>query len=206
MKTELIPINDPLAIEKAASIISKGGLIAYPTDTVYGLSSNPFQQVSIEKIFIAKGRDFNKAIAILIASLSQLPLVTSGLTPTAKRLANRFWPGALTLMVPILSGLPDNLSPLSTIGIRMPNHPFALSLLNRLGPLATTSANISGHPDARTAQEVKSQLEGQIDLILDGGECTGGIPSTVVDCTRQKPAILREGAISRALIEKELGI
>jgi L-threonylcarbamoyladenylate synthase len=182
METLILPSSSPFAIETARAFISKGELIAFPTDTVYGLSSSPFTTASIEKIFVAKGRDFNKAIAILIGSAEQLNMVTTGFPRDAQRLAARFWPGALTLVVPI-----------------------ALALLQSLGPLATTSANRSGSPDARTAQEVENQLSGRVSFILDGGSCPGGVPSTVVDCCQLQIRILREGAIPRTEIEKVLG-
>lgn len=204
METLILPSSNPTAIETARGFITKGELIAFPTDTVYGLSCSPFNTTSIDKIFIAKGRDFIKAVAILIGSLNQLNLVTSGFTEPAQRLADRFWPGALTLIVPIAPGLPENISPYPTIGIRMPDHPFALALLQSLGPLATTSANRSGNPDARTAQEVENQLSGRVSFILDGGPCPGGVPSTVVDCCQPDIRILREGAIPTAEIEKAL--
>jgi L-threonylcarbamoyladenylate synthase len=204
METLIMPSSNPIAIETARNFISKGELIAFPTDTVYGLSSSPFNTASIEKIYIAKGRDFNKAVAILIGSLEQLKMVTTGFTEPAQRLAARFWPGALTLVAPIAPGLPGNISPYPTIGIRMPDHPFALALLQSLGPLATTSANRSGSPDARTAQEVENQLTGRVSFILDGGSCPGGVPSTVVDCCQPDIRILREGAILKTEIEKVL--
>ena len=152
MKTVTMDARVTSAIQSAREVILAGGLIAYPTDTVYGLSASPFQETAIERIFAAKGRDFNKAIAILVGDLEQLPLVTSGFTESAEVLARKFWPGALTLVVPIASTLPGIISPFPTIGIRMPDHPFALTLLRALGPLATTSANISGQPDATNSR------------------------------------------------------
>ncbi len=204
MKTITIDAQDRNAIQYASEVILSGGLIAYPTDTVYGLSANPFQEAALEKIFTAKGRDFNKAIAILVGEMEQLSLVSTGFTESAKVLARKFWPGALTLVVPIAPGLPGIISPFSTIGVRMPDHPFAISLLRSLGPLATTSANISGQPDATTANQVLSQLEGRVDLILDGGTSPGGVPSTVVDCCQPQIRILRQGGINQAEIEREL--
>ena len=206
MKTITIESTDPSAMAFAKGVIESGGLIAFPTDTVYGLSSSPFSEEAIQKIFAAKGRDFNKAIAILFGKFDQLPGITTGFTPPARTLADRFWPGALTLVVPIAPVLPGIISPYATIGIRMPNHPFALSLLTELGPLATTSANISGKPDASTAAQVESQLGKRIDLIIDGGTCPGGVPSTVVDCTLAQIRILRQGAISSTDIENVLGL
>lgn len=189
-------------ILEAVKIINKGGLIAFPTDTVYGLAASAFNAKAIQKLFTAKGRDFNKAIAILIGDLSHLDGITSGLTYTAEKLASRFWPGALTLVVPAHHDLPGILSPTPTIGIRMPDHPFALNLLKATGPLATTSANISGGENPLTADDVKSNLNDRVDLIIDGGKCPGGVPSTVVDCTHPEIKIIRDGGIpSKVLID-----
>ena len=127
------------------------------------------------------------------------------LTPGAARLAAQFWPGALTLIVPRKPDLPVNLSSLMTIGVRMPAHPWALELLRQSGPLATTSANLSGEPDSKTADQVLKYLRGRFDLLLDGGACPGGVPSTVVDCTGSEALILREGAISSAAIHQAWG-
>lgn len=206
METITISSAAPGSILMAGEVIKSGGLISYPTDTVYGLSSSPFSEIAIRKIFTAKGRDFNKAIAILVGNMDQLPLITTGFTPSARTLAEKFWPGALTLVVPIAPTLPVIISPNATIGVRMPNHPFALMLLREIGPLATTSANISFQPDSSTAAQVETQLSGRVELILDGGTCPGGVPSTVVDCTHAQIRILRQGAISRADIENALGL
>jgi L-threonylcarbamoyladenylate synthase len=121
-----------------------------------------------------------------------------------KKLAEVFWPGALTLVVIKNPTLPDVLSSQATVGVRMPNHPFTLALLQTTGPLATTSANLSGHENPLTAQDVFTQLGGKIELILDGGSTPGSIPSTVVDCTGHHPVILRDGAISANAIQKAL--
>lgn len=196
MHTEVLTTSHPDALTRARQVLQDGGLVAFPTDTVYGLASRVDSVRAIEKLFAAKGRDFNKAIAVLVGSVDQLPLVAQNFPPPALRLAERFWPGALTLVVQRLAALPDVLSPLPTVGLRMPNHPFALALLRACGPLATTSANISGEPNPVTAADVAAQLSGRIDLILDGGPCPGGVPSSVVDCTRPGLPVLRHGAIS----------
>ncbi|HQL38441.1 MAG TPA: L-threonylcarbamoyladenylate synthase [Anaerolineaceae bacterium] len=194
--TTTISILDPGAIPAALTILREGGLIAFPTDTVYGLASGIDSEASIRQLFLAKGRNWTKAIAVLIGEMEQLPIVTPNLPPAALELASRFWPGALTLIVPRNIHLPALISPLPTIGVRMPNHPFALSLLRQTGPLATTSANLSGQTSPLTARDVINQLDGKVDLILDGGPCPGGVPSTVVDCTTPELRVLREGAIS----------
>jgi L-threonylcarbamoyladenylate synthase len=196
LTTKVIETGAADALSAAGQVIRAGGLIAYPTDTVYGLAADFRNADAIENIYAAKDRDSRKPVAILVGSSDQLELVMQELTPGAARLAARFWPGALTLIVPRRSDLPENLSPYMTIGVRMPNHPWALQLLRELGPLATTSANLSGQPDAVTAQDVLRYLDGRVDLVLDGGRCPGGVPSTVVDCTSTEPRILREGALT----------
>ncbi len=205
METAILSIDDPQAIPAALQILKSGGLIAFPTDTVYGLAADPFNPTAIQRLYAAKERDMSKAIAVLVGEVEQLGLVTPGLTSAADRLAARFWPGALTLVISRRPELPPELSALPTIGVRMPDHAFALSLLRASGPLATTSANRSGAENPLTAEDVLDQLGGRIELVLDGGRCPGGIPSTVVDCTVPDGRILREGAISTAAIQAALG-
>jgi len=204
MKTRIIPAEQPDSIAVALSTLKENGLIAFPTDTVYGLAASAFNAQAVELLFTAKGRDFNKSIAVLIGDIAQLPQLTQSFTPSARKLADRFWPGALTLIVPRPPNLPNILSPTPTIGVRMPDHTFARAILNAAGPLATTSANLSGGLNPKTAQDVLQQLDGQIDLILDGGVCPGGIPSTVVDCTQAEPKVLRQGAITEQQLRDAL--
>lgn len=204
MNTLIIKTNDPKALVRGQQILQAGGVIAFPTDTVYGLGCLVTEADSIDRLFEIKGRDTNKAIAVLIGNVDHLTRVTVALGDSARRLAKEFWPGALTLIVPRHPGLPTNLSPLPTIGVRMPNHAFAQSLLQINGPLATTSANLSGLPSPVTAQDVLDQLADRVDLVLDGGPCPGGVPSTVIDCTGTELRILREGAITRETLERAL--
>ena len=199
---EVIKIDHPQSIQRALEIIAANGLIAFPTDTVYGLASSLHHFAAIEKIFAAKERNPNKAIAVLLADLDQLPIVTDSFSDVARKLADQFWPGALTVIVQKKNGLPENLSPFPTIGIRIPAHDYTRRLLRRSGPLATTSANLSGSLDPQTAEDVINQLSNRIDLVLDGGRTAGGIPSTVVDCTSTPLKILREGAISASDLQK----
>ncbi len=198
MNTEILPTHHPNALSRALEVLQAGGLVAFPTDTVYGVAATAFSEPAIDLIFEAKTREAAKAIAVLVGEIDQLEQLTPGLTPSARRLAEHFWPGALTLVVPKRPGLPANLSIYPTVGVRMPNHPFALELLRRAGPLATSSANRSGGANAALPAEVLEQLNGRIHLLLDGGPCPGGVPSTVVDCTQSPLAILRLGAISEA--------
>ena len=206
MITQILSCQDPSAIEMALKTLNSGGLVAFPTDTVYGLAAPVNNSKSIERLFEAKGRDFNKAIAVLIAGPEQISDLTSYFNPAASRLVKRFWPGALTVIVAKNPGLPEILSPLPTIGIRMPDHKFVIALLKQSGPLATTSANKSGAANPLSIQDVLSQLDGRIELILDGGQTPGGIPSTVVDCTQIDPVVLRQGAISSQEIQFVLNI
>lgn len=199
-----MPAGDPDAYLQALKILHSSGIVVFPTDTVYGVGSLIHDAQAIEELYIAKGREANKAIAILLAEPAALDEVAGKMGSMALRFAERFWPGALTLVVPCHPGLPSNLSPLPTIGVRMPNHPVALELLRQAGPMAVTSANLSGQESTTTAQEVYDQLVGRIPLILDGGRTPGGTPSTVVDCTRSEPVILRPGPISLEMLQSAL--
>jgi L-threonylcarbamoyladenylate synthase len=204
MLTEILKAGYPGALDHAADVLQHGGLVAFPTDTVYGLASLPFTGEYVEGLFSAKGRNNTRAIAILIGEYSDLDRIVEQFDDKSSRLAHRFWPGPLTLVVPKHSGLPEELSPDSTIGVRMPDNPVALALLRKVGPLAVTSANISGQDNANTAEEVNHQLNGRVHLILDGGRTLGGIPSTVVNCTSASLVVLREGPISLEAIESAL--
>lgn len=195
MRTTILSTGDAAAIPTALEVLKAGGLVAFPTDTVYGLASDLFNPDAIDRIYAAKDRDMSKAVAVLLATIEQLEQVAQGISPQASKLAARFWPGALTLVLARKAGLPANLSALPTIGVRMPDHSFARRLLTAAGPLATTSANRSGMADATRAEQVLAQLDGRVDLVLDGGESPGGVPSTVVDCTGADVRILRQGAI-----------
>lgn len=205
MQTEVLSADHPVALRHAVDILNNGGTVAFPTDTVYGLAVSPFNQEYVERIFIVKGRNSSRAIAVLIGDISHLDQVSKSPGDLALRLARQFWPGPLTLIVPRNPNLPDALSTTLTLGVRIPDHPVALNLLRIAGPLAVTSANISGQENTNTAQEVLDQLDGRIHLIIDGGRTPGGIPSTVVDCTKPKPVILRPGPISRMDIQSVLG-
>lgn len=193
MKTEIVPASE---ISRAIEVIASGGIVAFPTDTVYGLGALALDNAAIESIYTAKDRPLEKAIPILIGDLSDLDKVGFDIPDMALRFASRFWPGPLTCVVPKQPTLPSAVSATSTVAVRIPNHPDALALLRAAGPMAVTSANISGAQSPTTAQEVYDQLHGRIPLILDGGKTPGGVPSTLVDCTGESPKILREGPIT----------
>ncbi|MEW5870944.1 MAG: L-threonylcarbamoyladenylate synthase [Chloroflexota bacterium] len=205
MRTLILPAQDPQTIDQATSRLLRGELVAFPTDTVYGLGALVTDPQAIEQLYIAKGRESTKAIAVLVGSPKALEQVTAEMSIRAQTLARRFWPGPLTLVVSRHPALPQNLSPLPTVGVRMPDHPIALSLLNQAGPLAVTSANRSGRPSPSTAQEVFEQLQGRVPLILDGGRTPGGTPSTVVDCTGDELVVLRQGPILFEQLQAALG-
>lgn len=197
MHTQILPADEPQSIQRALEILRAGGLVAFPTDTVYGLGSLAFDQAAIESIYIAKDRPLEKAIPILIADVDQLDLVARDIPELARRLASRFWPGPLTLVVPKRVDLPASVSATATVGVRVPDLDAARTLLRAAGPMAVTSANLSGRASPSAVSEVMAQLGGRIPLVLDGGETRGGVPSTVVDvASGAEPVILREGPIS----------
>ena len=196
METKIILQSDPNSSAAALECIQKSGVVAFPTDTVYGIGCAVDNSRAIQKLYEIKERDTLKAIPVLIGDLSQLSDLSPNFNRQAMLLAENFWPGALTVIVEKNSSLPQELTIYPTVGIRMPAHDWLRDLIRQSSPLATTSANISGAASTTTAREVLDQLDGRIELIVDGGACEGGIPSTVVDCSQSKPKILREGGIS----------
>ena len=196
METQIIQSTSPNALPLALNILKSGGLVAFPTDTVYGVGALAFDGRAIESIYIAKDRPIEKAIPILIADMEDMEKVGMDIPKTAYRLAARFWPGPLTCIIPKQPTLPEAVSATSAVGVRVPDHEVARALLRKAGPMAVTSANISGGQSPSTADEVFTQLIGRIPLIIDGGRTPGGVPSTVVDCSTGELKILREGPIS----------
>ncbi len=186
----------PDQLSLAAQLLLDRKLVAFPTDTVYGLGTLAFDGPTALKLYVAKERPPEKAIPILIADSADLDRIAIDVPPIAYRLMERFWPGALTLVVPKLPNVPMEVSASETVAVRIPDHDLARALMRLTGPLAVTSANRSTGPNPRTAQEVLAQLAGRIEAILDGGVTPGGIPSTVLDCTRAEPRMLREGALA----------
>jgi L-threonylcarbamoyladenylate synthase len=187
----------------AARVIRGGGLVVYPTDTVYGLGVDPENQRAVQRVYEVKGRPDAKAIIWLLADLDDAR-AWCHVDERAERLANRFWPGGLTLVLRRVNPQPGDLD---TLGVRIPNHPAALAIIRAVGKaVATTSANRSGEPSARTADEAVAQLGAQVDLVVDAGAAPGGTESTVLDLTADPPALLRPGAIGREAIEGVLGV
>jgi L-threonylcarbamoyladenylate synthase len=197
MKTEVISSNASNAITSALEYLHAGGLVAFPTDTVYGVGALAFDGIAVESIYVAKERPVEKAIPVLIGDSSDLSQVAEEIPMLAARLIARFWPGPLTVLVPKKPSLPAVISATSTIGVRVPDHEVARALLRLAGPMAVTSANISSQPSPTTAEDVMAQLGGRIALIIDGGRTPGGVPSTLVDCAGTEILILREGPLAK---------
>ena len=201
--TILLPANDE-SIQAALKILHNGGLIAFPTDTVYGVGALAFDGKAVESIYTAKDRPIEKAIPVLIGDIEDMEKVGMNIPEIAYKLASRFWPGPLTCIIPKQLTLPESVSATDTVGVRVPDHEVARALLRAAGPMAVTSANISGQPSPSSAQEVFAQLGGRIDLIIDEGLTPGGVPSTLVDCTGKDIKIIRKGPISLQEIRLKL--
>ena len=204
MNTKVIKQSDPQSSEIAKMVLMAGGVVAIPTDTVYGIACHVGMRESIQRLYAIKERDRMKAIPVLIGSMEHISEVAADFPLTAQTLAEHFWPGALTIVLKKNPALPIELTNYSTIGLRMPNHHWLNSLMQSCGPLATTSANISGQPSLRDAQDVLDALKSRIDLLIDGGICKGGIPSSVIDCTVSPVKVLREGSVTEQAVLREL--
>ena len=195
-------------IKAAGAVLKQGGIVAFPTDTVYGLGAVFDDEEAVKKIFAAKGREEKKPLSILVSDASQVQLLAkmenSEMAGKAKRLMETYWPGALTLIFRKKEGIPDAVTAGGeTIGIRMPDLEVTRELIRYAGkPLAAPSANTSGKRSAVCAQDVLEDLDGKIDMVIDGGECPIGVASTVVDMTGKTPKILREGVITAKMIEQ----
>ena len=198
---EILSIENPKAIPTAKRVIREHGIVAFPTDTIYGIAADAFSTIGISKIYQVKQRPKDKALPVLIGDLKQLDSLILPISEKANRIATAFWPGPLTLIMLKGPKIPLDLTPYPTIGIRMPNLAFTLQLLRETGPLATTSANLSGGLNPTTVQDVIEQIDGQIDLILDGGPTPGSTASTVLDVTGPEIKILRQGPIRLEDIE-----
>jgi len=185
-------------LEKGVAILKDGGVVAFPTDTVYGLGAGIGINSAVERVYRVKERPRHMALPLLLADLSQLDGVARSVPPSAHLLAENFWPGPLTLVLFKADSVPDIVTGGSeTIAVRIPAHPIPTALARGVGTaIVGTSANLSGQPSALTAEEARAQLGDKVDLIIDG-ECPGGKESTVVDLTGEKPIILRQGALSR---------
>lgn len=202
MHTPVLPIRDPAAQQKALDLLENGGVIVAPTDTVYGVMCRFDNLDAVRTLFAVKQRPLSKAIPVLIADLAHLRLITpTPLPPMARTLAQHFWPGPLTLVLPARHGLPDALTAGGkTVGVRMPDHDELRALMRLAGPLAATSANLSGDREACSAEEAQAYLDGLVPLILSDDDTVvrthHPLPSTVVDLTADPPAVLRPGPIA----------
>ena len=195
--TLVLPAADPHVLQQAAALLRAGELIAFPTDTVYGVGTLFSRPAAVERIYLAKGRPESKGIPLLLASPADLPLVAAEVNESAACLAAAFWPGPLTLVLPKTPAVPAAVSSSSTVAVRIPNHPLARALIAAAGePLAVTSANRSGKFPTTDPDVVLQTLGGQIAALLNGGLAPGGTPSTIVDCSLHPPRILRPGPIS----------
>ena len=196
------------AILTAAGLIRRGGLVAFPTETVYGLGADALQGRAVSRIFIAKGRPESRPLIVHVAAPEQVKEVASVLPDSAAELIRCFWPGPLSLVLPRAAALPAEVSGgLPTVAVRMPDHPVALSLIRAAGvPIAAPSANRFGRPSPTRLRHVIQELAGKIDAVLDGGPCSIGLESTVLDLSRARPAILRPGGVSREQLEGALGM
>jgi len=185
-------------VEQAIIILKRGGIVACPTDTVYGVGAAINIERAVERVYQIKGRPHSRALPILLADKSEIAEVAKAVPPLAWRLADRFLPGALTIVLPKADSVSDIVTGgLKTIAVRIADHPIPIAIVRGLGvPIVGTSANLSGSPSALTAEEVRAQLGDRVDMIIDGGRCPGGWESTIIDLTGETPLILREGPIS----------
>ncbi len=211
METRVLKINDAerdcSAILEAARLIQAGEVVAFPTETVYGLGANALDAAAVQKIFEAKGRPSDNPLIVHISKCQDVDRLVRELPPAASSLMERFWPGPLTMIFKKSHLIPDTVTAgLDTVAIRMPRHPVALKLIERSEvPIAAPSANRSGHTSPTMAQHVLDDLGGRIPLILDGGRCEVGLESTVLDMTAEVPTILRPGGITYEMLTQVLG-
>lgn len=210
----IVPVGDPAsavsaasaaALEQAVAALAEGGVIGLPTDTVYGLAVDPFLPGAADRLFEVKQRPRDVSLAVLVSGVEQALSLATAVPASAAALMARFWPGALTVVLPARPGLGADLGDdEATVGVRCPAHPVPLALCAAVGPLATTSANRHREPTLTTAAEVAAAFGDEVAVVLDGGTCTGS-PSTVVDCTGVEPKLLREGRVPWTEVLAALG-
>lgn len=183
------------ALKASAEVLLSGGIAAIPTDTVYGIAARVDDEAAIARLYQIKERSRNKSIAVLLGDTAQASLVAEHFSDKAQRLAARYWPGALTIIIRKKAGLPADLTSNDLVGLRIPDLDFTRDLIRITGPLAVTSANLSGEPPATSVADFMEKLGAGLDIIIDGGPSRGGVPSSVINCGTEPPVILREGAI-----------
>ncbi len=193
--------------EQAGQIIRDGGLVAFPTETVYGLGGNAFDKDSSLKIYSAKGRPSDNPLIVHIADISEIDGIAENVSDAARRLMEKFWPGPLTIILKKKDIVPaETTGGLDTVAVRMPSHPVALEFIKSAGvPIAAPSANTSGRPSPTMAKHVAEDMTGRIEMIIDGGQVDIGIESTIIDMSGETPMILRPGYITKEMLEKEIG-
>jgi L-threonylcarbamoyladenylate synthase len=196
----------PLAVSAAARAVAAGSVVVLPTDTLYGIGADAFNPSAVAGVLAAKGRGRDLPVPVLVGSWSTIDGLVSWVPPTLRALVEAFWPGGLTIVVEHAPSLAWDLGDVhGTVAIRMPLHPIALDLLAITGPMAVSSANVTGQPPALTAQQAYEQLGESVAVYLDGGEVPVGRPSSIIDLTGEVPLLLREGAISLAALREVVG-
>lgn len=196
----------PLAVSAAARAVAAGSVVVLPTDTLYGIGADAFNPAAVAGVLAAKGRGRDLPVPVLVGSWSTIDGLVSWVPPTLRALVEAFWPGGLTIVVEHAPSLAWDLGDVhGTVAIRMPLHPIALDLLAVTGPMAVSSANVTGQPPALTAQQAYEQLGESVAVYLDGGEVPVGRPSSIIDLTGEVPLLLREGAISLAALREVVG-
>lgn len=206
MTARVLSVDAPRAAAEAAEVLRAGGLVALPTDTVYGVAA-ALDESAIERIFAAKQRPTERAVPVLLSDAGAAPLVTREFPEAARKLAASFWPGPLTIAVPRREDLPPNLTQLPTVAVRVPDHAGARAVIAAVGgALAVTSANRSDEPPACTVEAAIAALGERVALYLDGGPCSGGVPSTVITLEAGEPRVLRPGPIHESALRAALGL
>lgn len=194
----------PDDLRRVAELLRRGGVIAYPTETVYGLGANVFVEKAVRRVFAIKGREASKAISMMIATVDEVRTYAAEIPEAAEHLIRRYWPGPLTLVLPASSKVPQYMrSPAGTVGLRLPDHPVTAALMQaHPEPVTSTSANLSGAPPATEPTQVLRTLGERLDVLIDAGRSPGGVPSTVVELRGGKLNIMREGAIpAKAILD-----
>ena len=207
VQTQLLPVS-PGALERAGALIRSGELVAFPTETVYGLGANALDADAVARVFEAKGRPGDNPLIVHISGLDQLaPLIAGAPSPAARALMDAYWPGPMTLIFPKSDAVPSAVTAgLDTVAVRFPAHPAARALIDAAGvPIAAPSANRSGRPSPTSARHVWEDMNGRVPLILDGGECEVGVESTVIDITGREPRVLRPGGVTPKMIADVCG-
>jgi L-threonylcarbamoyladenylate synthase len=203
--TEIVSATHPDVLKRAAEVVRAGGVIAFPTDTVYGIGATPWLEGAVARLYDVKKRVRSKSIPLLLAGADYLDEVAVP-EPSCRRVIEAFWPGGLTLIFVKTARVSSEISSGSTVAVRVPDMALARELIEASGGvLAVTSANVSGQPSPATAIEVNEQLGGEIELIIDGGPCIHGVSSSILDCTVTPPRLLRCGAVSEAALRSAIG-